>query len=231
MNLEKLLTVDIIPTLTDFLGNQIVFWDAFEKNKSFNTPIKNVLELGVYRLLEQPNSDYPGQSTKTLMALSKVYEVEKFVSLDIDDCSSTIENCKTWLRKFGNFIPSNHKFIQSNSIALDVSAEFPNGIDLIFLDTCHDDNYPERIGYPNSGGAGMTYKEICYYAHHLTENGRLFLHDTKNYYLPRAYGVNTEGAIQKFLNENPNFGFHEHDTNIHGLGQIYRKGSLIEGTL
>jgi len=226
-DIKKLFKEDIIPTLTDFIDNQLVFWNAFEENKVLNCPIKNVLELGVYRLDYDKKSLFPGQSTKTLMALSQKYNIDKFVSLDIDDCSITIDNCKKWLLQYG-FVPQNHSFIQCNSVHFDIIKEFPNGIDFIFLDTNHDDNFPERIGYKDAGGAGMTYKEISYYAPHLSINGRLFIHDTKTYYVEKAYGVNTDGAIEKFINENSEFDFHEHNTNIYGLGEIFRKDSLIK---
>lgn len=224
--INELLKIEIIPTLTDFLHDQLVFWEACEKNKNFGSPIKNVLELGVYRLPGEPNNNYPGQSTKTLMILNHFYEFNNFISLDIDDCSGTINNCKKWVRQYGIEV-KNHKFVQSNSVHFDAKSEFLNGIDLIFLDTNHDDNYPERIGFKNAGGAGMTYKEICHYAPHLSENGRLFLHDTKAHYVEKELGKNTDGAITKFLLENEEFGFFEHNTNIHGLGQIYRKNSLV----
>ena len=222
MDIKQILEVEIIPTLTDFIHDQIVFWDIFEKNKNAGSPIKTVLELGVYRLLDDEGSVYPGQSTKTLMTLSDFYNVEKFISLDIDDCNSTINNCKRWVEERGVKV-NNHKFVQSNSVHFDVKSEFPNGIDFMFLDTNHDDTYPEKIGYENSGGPGMTYKEICYYAPHLTENGHLFLHDTFNFYVPEADGVNTSGAVKKFIAENPEFDFIEYNTNANGLGEIFRK--------
>lgn len=217
LDVERLLTIDIIPTLTDFLNDQLIFWEACKNNT-----VKTVLELGVYRLPGEPNSLFPGQSTKTLMILSDYYNFDKFISLDIDDCTSTINNCKKWCNERGVNV-KNHKFVQSNSLHFDVKKEFPNGVDLIFLDTNHDDTYPEKIGYQNSGGAGMTYREICHYAKHLSKNGKMFLHDTNNYYVPRAYGMNTEGAIQRFIDENKEFGFKEHNSNVHGLGEIFRK--------
>lgn len=227
MDIATLLNNEIVETLTDFKDNQIVFWRVFDENKKFGTPVKNVLELGVYRLPGQPNSDLPGQSTKTLMILEHFYGLDKFVSLDIDDCNSTINNCKRWVESRG-VVVKNHKFVQCNSVHYDVLADFPNGVDLIFLDTNHDDNYPEKIGYANSGGAGMTYKEICHYAKHLTRNGRLFLHDTNHYYVPKQKGWNTSGAIELFIEENgAEFGFHEHNTNNHGLGEIYRLDSDV----
>lgn len=225
-NIKKLFTEDIVPTLTDFSKNQFVFWNAFKKNISYKTPIKNVLELGIMRIKPSVKKDLPGQSLKTLLILGSVYNVDKHISLDIDDCRNTVEFCKKWVLARG-VQPKNHKFVQSNSMDFNVLREFPAGVDLIFLDTNHDDTYPEKLGYKNSGGAGMTYKEICYYAKHLTRNGRLYLHDTKNYYVPRGYGVNTEGAVQRFLDENKNFGFYEHNTNNNGLGEIFRKDSDV----
>lgn len=225
-SLDKLLNKEIIPTLTDFLNDQLIFWDAFEQNKKINEPIKNILELGVYRIHGEPNSKLPGQSTKTLMILSNFHPIDKYISLDIDDCRKTIEMCKNWVEKRGCKV-ENHKFVQCNSINFDIKKEFPNGLDLIFLDTNHDDNYPEKIGFKNSGGAGMTHKEICYYAPHLNKNGRLFIHDTNHFYVEKKYGYNTSGAIEKFIDENPEFDFREHNSNKHGLGEIFRKDSDI----
>ena len=50
----------------------------------------------------------------------------------------------------------------------------------------------------------------------------MFVHDTQNYYVPKGYGVNTEGAIRKFLDEHDGFLFKEHAPNKNGLGEIYR---------
>lgn len=222
MDIKQLLEVEILPTLTDFRNNQIVFWNRFEELKNAGTPILNVLELGVYRLPGDEESHLPGQSTKTLMALSGPYGVRRHISLDIDDCRKTIERCKKWLAQRG-FEAHNHEFVQSNSIHLDVKAHFPDGVDFIFLDTNHDDIYPETLGYKDSGGKGMTFKEISHYAPHLSAHGSLFLHDTKNFYAGKEYGVNTAGAVERFINENPDFYFTEHNTNVHGLGEIRRK--------
>jgi len=214
-------------TLTDFKGGNEVFEKIFQINRELGAPIKTILELGVYRIKEEPKSDYPGQSLKTLLILGNFYkDVEKHISLDIDDCKSTVERCKKWVKKQGLKV-HNHKFVQENSVKFNVEKEFPKGIDFIFLDTNHDDTYPEKIGYENSGGAGMTYREICYYAPHITENGHLFMHDTKNYYAERKYGYNTEGAIQKFLDENEGFVFVEHNPNENGLGELIRKDSSL----
>lgn len=212
---------DVVPTLTDLRGGEHVFWRAFADYK-----IATVLELGVYRLYDSIPTDLPGQSTKVLIALCDAYGAEKLVSLDIDDCRPTIAHCQKWCKQRGaEFI--NHAFIQENSIHFDVTSEFPDGVDFIFLDTNHDDNYPKKLGYEGAGGAGMTYKELCHYAPHLSRNGRMFIHDTKNYYVPKGYGVNTEGAIQKFLDENEGFALKEHSPNDNGLGELYRKDSEI----
>ena len=223
MDIEKILTVDLLPTLTDFLGDQIVFWECCIAAELMGTPIKNVLELGVYRFQGGEVSDFPGQSTKTLMILNEKYRFDRFISLDIDDCSSTIETCKKWVGKHG-IVPKNHQFIQSNSIDLDIDKYFPNGLDLVFLDSCHDDIYIQTIGYDASAcGAGMTYKEICHYAPKLSPHGKMFCHDTFHHYVPKQYGFNTDGAIERFIDENPEYYFVEHGTNIHGLGEIGRK--------
>jgi hypothetical protein len=224
--LSKILERDIIPTLTDMKNGQLVFWKAFDQNKSFGTPIKTVLELGIMRLKPSVPHEKPGQSTKTLISLGAFYGMDKYVSLDIDNCRCAINFCTKWCKDRGAEV-SCHKFVQSNSLEFDVTKEFPNGVDFIFLDTNHDDNYPERIGYPNSGGAGMTYREICYYARHLTKNGRMFVHDTQSHYVPKEYGVNTDGAVTRFIDENSNYLFREHMPNRIGLGEIYRKDSDV----
>lgn len=223
MEIEKLLKVEILPTLTDFLGDQIVFWECCIAAELMGAPIKNVLELGVYRLHGEPDSDYPGQSTKTLMILNEKYRFDTFISLDIDDCRSTIQHCKEWVGKYG-IVPKNHQFVQSSSLDFDVGKHFPEGISMIFLDTCHDHDYPAQIGYSKDVcGAGMTYKEICHYAPHLSRHGKLFCHDTMHHYVEKKYGFNTDGAIARFIDENPEFYFVEHNTNVHGLGEIGRK--------
>ena len=230
--LNKLLRTDILPTLTDFKGGQLVFWDVFDQNDGLNTPMKNVLELGIMTLKNGAPPNLPGQSTKTLMALCDFYNADKHISLDIDDCMDTIQRCAGWVKSRG-VVPRGHKFVKSNSMHFDVKKEFPNGVDLIFLDTNHDDNYPMKKlshrsqGHANSGGAGMTYKEICHYAPHLTKNGRLFLHDTMNFYVPKGYGVNTAGAIEKFLDTHSGYAFKEHRPNNNGLGELYRKDSDV----
>lgn len=217
--IDDILYRDIIPTLTDLANDQSAFHEAFKKYS-----IKNVLELGVYWAPGMDEVLY-GQSTKILLALCKEYNASRMVSVDIDpNASKTIARCKRWLVERDYPLFQNHEFIVSNSIMLDVGKLFPAGADLIFLDTNHDDNYPERIGLgTNTGGAGMTYRELCHYAPFLSEQGSLFIHDTKNYYVPRAYGMNTEGAVQRFLDENPNFTFKEHGLNRHGLGELRHK--------
>jgi hypothetical protein len=223
MDIEKILTVDLLPTLTDFLGDQIVFWECCIAAELMGSPIKNVLELGVYRFQGGEVSDFPGQSTKTLMILNEKYKFDRFISLDIDDCSSTIETCKKWVGKHG-IVPKNHQFIQSNSLKFDVKAHFETGCDIIFIDTDHDSGYVKTLGYGDDAcGAGTTYKEICHYAPHLSRNGKMFIHDTAHFYVGKQYGHNTEGAIEKFIDENPEFYFVEHGTNVHGLGEIGRK--------
>jgi hypothetical protein len=230
--LTKLLRTDMLPTLTDFKGGQLVFWDVFRQNEKLGTPVKNVLELGIMTLKNGAPADLPGQSTKTLMALCDFYKANKHVSLDIDDCTDTTQRCARWVGSRGVSVRG-HKFVKSNSIHFNVKSEFPNGVDLIFLDTNHDDNYPMKKlshrpkGHVDAGGAGMTYREICYYAPHLTRNGRLFLHDTMNHYVPKGYGVNTDGAVEKFLDTHKGYAFKEHAPNNNGLGEIYRKDSDV----
>lgn len=218
----------ITPYLTDFRGGHNVFRDAFETNARLGCPIRTVLELGIYRISGEPKSLLPGQSTKTLMILGNHFSVEKHVSLDIDDCRETIETCKDFLQKHCDISPLNHSFVQSSSIDFDVRANFPNGIDFCFIDTSHDDSYvANTLKIPGHDGAGMTYKEFCHYAPHLTENGRLFMHDTHSFYLPKQYGYNTEGALEKFLDDFPQFLYVEHNPNVHGLGELIRLHSKV----
>jgi hypothetical protein len=229
VDVKLILEKEIVPTLTDMKGNQFAFWDAFEYSFSKETPIKTILELGIMRL--KPgivNVDLPGQSTKIFMTLGCKYGVDKHVSLDIDsECKGTTDRCKSWVSKYG-VVVNNHEFVASDSMKYDSSKQFPNGIDLILLDTNHDDDYPEKtLGFKGSGGAGMTYREICRYAPLLSKNGRLFIHDTKMFYVPKGYGVNTEGAVQRFLDENPDYDFVEHARNNVGLGEIFRKDSNV----
>jgi hypothetical protein len=229
MDLETLLYKELPPTFTDFAGNQRAFHEAFVRNAELGTPIKDVLELGVCRINRDFMSpDVYGQSTKTLNVLCEFFNSTELISIDIDEkARETVEHCKKWLKDRGWGFRE-HNFICSNSIEFDVKFHLPDGVDFIFLDTNHDDNYPERLGIKGeTGGAGMTYKEICYYAPHLTENGRLFMHDTMHFYHPKAYGVNTEGAVRRFLDENPGFKFREHGLNQHGLGEIVRKDSKV----
>lgn len=227
-DLDRILTKDIVPNLYDMKDNQYVFWDAFLYSSLNKTPIKSILELGVMRITSpSKNKDYPGQSTKIFMALSHAFDVATYISLDINhECEKTIDRCKEWMSARGLSV-TNHKFVIYNSIEFDVKRYFPEGIDLIFLDTSHDASYPEALGHQNAGGPGMTYKEICYYAPHLSSNGRLFLHDTKQHFAEIRYGVNVDGAIQRFLDENSEFDFYEHNTNKEGLGEIFRKDSNV----
>lgn len=218
----------IKPFLTDFAGGEEVFKQAFDVNAQLKVPIKTILELGIYRIQGQPENDLPGQSTKTLMILSNFHPVEKYVSLDIDDCSSTIARTKWFLKERCQMEPKNHSFVRSSSVEYDVSANFPNGVDFCFIDTSHDDSYvANHLGIPGHDGAGMTYKELCYYANHITKNGRLFMHDTHNFYLPKQYGYNTEGAIQKFLDDYSDFVFVEHNPNGNGLGELIHRDSDV----
>lgn len=212
------------PFLTDFAGNQYIFQEYFDKRLKMHDSVETVLELGVYQM--KNNVDLPGQSTKTLFLLYYYYDVGRMVSLDIDDCRVTIDRCKNWFSNQLDFDLDllDHTFVQLNSLDYDTIKDFPDGIDFIFLDTCHDDDYPDRIGYKGAGGAGMTYKEICKYAPTLTENGSLFLHDTLKTYVPLTYGYNVCGAVKRFIDEQGNdFEYIEHESNQFGLGEIRRK--------
>lgn len=212
-------------TLTDLANAQYVFQTAFESNNNIGHDIKTILELGVFKI---PNSDLPGQSTKILLILSHFFPtVNKYISVDIDDCAITIDRSQKFIRDLGMNI-TNHKFIISSTLDFDVSAEFDNKVDLIFLDTSHDDDYPRRIGFGSEHGeAGTTYKELNIYTKHLSRNGHLFLHDTKMHYVAEQYGWNVDGGVRRFLDENDDFTFIEHNPNEHGLGEIIYKDSEI----
>lgn len=224
MNIDGILYKDLTPLLTDLVNAPGVFHNTFKYSESIGHPIKTVLELGVFTSPSgQPANIIHGQSTKILLALCDFYKVEKMISLDINNCLKTVEAARKWLEMRGSSF-NNYIFIQSNSLEFDISSHFPNGIDLIFLDTNHDDNYPQRIGISgDTGGAGFTYREICYYAPHLTKHGHMFLHDTKVSYVPQQYGHNTAGAVERFIDEHKHqFQFKEHNINKYGLGEITR---------
>lgn len=208
------------PTLTDFRGCERVFYEYFKQNKP-----QNILELGVYNIsgVEEKDIDLPGQSTKTLFILHKYFPVKKYVSLDIDDCLSTITRCKQWLRENNLHSVPDHQFVQCNSLDFKHSNYFDGLVDFIFLDTNHDDSYPIKLGYAGSGGGGMTYKEISHIAPMLSRTGSIFLHDTKNRYVEPKYGYNVDGAVERFLHENSGWMFIEHNPNDNGLGELKRK--------
>jgi hypothetical protein len=218
---------DLDPLLDDFKNCNYVFASAFEENEMINSPIKNALELGVYSLKRVREHEYDllGQSTKTLYILHKYFpQLTKVISLDVDDCNDTIDRCCKWIKDRGLQVPDIN-FLQCRSLDFEIEKHFPLGVDFIFLDTSHDDSFPEKIGYKDSGGAGMTYREISYFAPHLSRNGRLFIHDTNNYYVEKSYGNNTAGAIERFITENVGYYSLEHSPNQHGLGEIIRKDS------
>lgn len=223
MNIDEFLTCpDLLGTLTDFAGGQHVFHAAFRRNLDAGEPIRRVLELGVCR--PQPGGGFPlkmyGQSTKTLMALSAEYGVTEMVSLDLDSCQITTDFCLDFVTERFK-APALHVFEQGESLKYRPTEDF----DFIFLDTNHDDNFGERVlGLESeTGGAGHTYRELVHFSSFLSPFGRMFIHDTKNYYVPRAYGVNSEGAIQQFLDEHDGWVFREHEPNSNGLGELVRK--------
>lgn len=223
MTIDEFLTnPDFLGTLTDFAGGQHVFHAAFRRNDEVGHPVHRVLELGVCR--PQPGGGFPlkmyGQSTKTLMALSAEYNVEEMVSLDIDECHVTTDFCFDFVAERFK-APALHAFEQIESLKYKPTEDF----DFIFLDTNHDDNFAERVLGRESatGGAGHTYRELAHFSSFLSPFGRMFIHDTKNFYVPRAYGVNSEGAIQQFLDEHAGWIFREHSPNENGLGELVRQ--------
>ena len=205
----------IRPYLTNFLNNEIVFKKAFEENAIIRDNIKNVLELGVHH---GENPMYGGQSTKAFYWIYNEIGYENLYSLDLaEECSHTIELIKEmFLAEEGAKIPPHH-FIIENSIEYSPDIKF----DFIFLDTNHDSIcLPVYHGEAQHGGEGFTFQEITKYTNLLTPNGRFFLHDTKEFYADKKLGFNVEGAIVKFIRENNNWAFIEHNTNQHGLGEL-----------
>lgn len=206
-------------------GAQHIWLEAFKDNSELGYPIDTVLELGVYYL---PGTNLPGQSVKILQTINRLYPFSKMISVDIDPrCAETIKECENYL----GFEFENHKFIASESLRFSPPTKDTFDaweIDFIFLDTNHDDDYPARLGFPESTcGKGYTYRELDYFTRFLARNGRMFIHDTFEKYLPDEIGVNTKGAIELFIKKHPQFVFKEHNPNKHGLGEILHRDSEI----
>jgi hypothetical protein len=211
----------IKPFLTDFSGNELLFEKVFEQNKSINSPINNILELGVHH---GENPIFGGQSTKGFYYLYNTVGFNKLYSLDLaSECDHTIFLIKQLFQEAGYKCPE-HEFVVCNSIDYNPSIKF----DFIFLDTNHDSTaLPAYVGNSPFGGSGFTYLEIEKYIPMLSANGRFFLHDTKNFYGPVKLGNNVEGAIVKFIRDNPAWAFIEHDTNNCGMGELINMESDI----
>lgn len=132
------------PTLTDLSNAESIFKNIYleiiDRKKSNDI---NILELGVYSIKRVPEDmkNLPGQSTKILLSLCKSFGYNNYVSVDVDDCFDTIQHCK----QFMDIDLQDHKYIQSTTLDFDIKKHFPDGIDLIFLDSSHDDDYPSKI--------------------------------------------------------------------------------------
>jgi hypothetical protein len=154
------------------------------------------------------------------MMLAQLHGVSKYLSIDTDDCTDTVKTCGEWLKEIGWAVPRAHSYQTKESLALDIKAEFPQGVDLVFLDSNHD-WYVNEPQY--RGGAGYTYREICHIAPYLTADGCILLHDTFNHYAQEARGNNVDGAICRFVDENHEWEYIEHRPNGNGLGELRRK--------
>lgn len=218
---EKRILDIITPYLGGFLNNEVIFKEAMIQNQEIHRPINTILELGVHT---GEDINFGGQSTKALYYLYNIIGFKKLYSLDLDPfCINTIKLIQTKFLNNNLSIPK-HEFISCNSIEYYPEINF----DLIFIDTNHDSSV--TLTYcedKNLCGEGFTFKEIMHYQKMLTQNGRIFLHDTRNFYVPIAYGNNVEGACVRFINENPEWAYIEHNTNKHGLGELIRKDSDI----
>lgn len=200
-------------------NNEIIFHEIFNQNKNATYPIQKILELGVH---VGENPVFGGQSTKIFYALYNTYGFEFLHSLDIyNGCSETIEIVKDIFKDFK--LPF-HEFIVCNSIAYETEIKY----DFIFLDTNHDSGTTPNFGFEGEvDGAGFTFSEINKYSKMLTDNGRFLLHDTKMFYQAQTLGNNVEGAVVKFIRENKDWAFVEHNTNDCGLGELIKINSKI----
>lgn len=134
----------IRPTLTDLENCEDIFLQIYSNIVDRKTSSDvNILELGVYSIkrVSQDMKNLPGQSTKILMSLCNSLGYNKYVSVDVDDCLDTIEHCQNFM----DIKLDNHTFVQSTTLDFDVEKYFSNGLDLIFLDSSHDDDFPSRL--------------------------------------------------------------------------------------
>lgn len=223
---HQILYRHILPVLTDMGKNQFAFWDMFLESEELGCPIKKILEFGVCRVRDEEKKFGYGQSTKILLTLGDLYKVDKMYSCDIDDKSDeTIDACFEWLLMH-NLVPQiPHEFLCMDSLLWD----HDTNLDLIFLDTSHDDTYVTNVlGIKGAtDGPGATTQEINHFIKYLSPNGRLVFHDTKVTYGKAEYGKFVGGAVDKFIHENPEYHYDELPSNNFGLGQIIRKDSLI----
>lgn len=215
--LQNMLATELTPVLWDMAGAQYILADLFAAGG-----VRDVLEVGVSRLdttaPEQQQAVY-GQSTKILMLLTTFYGCNRYVSVDVWDCLNTVNACHEWLEKRG-VNTGVHEFVIAESLKFAVGQYFPDGLDLLFLDTNHDWTVPKGWGYV--GGAGYTYRELEHFAPHMRVGGRVLLHDTLNDYEPKAYGVNVGGAAWRFIEEHRGWTYQEHCPNGRGLGELRR---------
>ena len=164
------------------------------KLKNFNNPI--ILELGVNK----------GGSTANFLNFINEHGGELY-SIDINDCSEIINS-----HRFKDINTSNWNFLKSNDLNIKFILEnFPkikNGIDLLYIDSYHDETHVEKI--------------LENWFIYVKKNGFIYFDDTESYLYKKsknfALSVNND-AIDKFVK---NFFYN----NSHQVSYIkYFKGS------
>jgi len=191
--------------------------DLFEQTFAWLRPT-SVLEIGIG--VEKPWKDERGcgQSYRAFLILCQEYGVERFLSLDIDDAEMTVDKSCAWVRDHYGPVFERGFWERIHSLDFDAERYFPNGIDLVFIDSSHDSDTDIK----GAGGPGMTYLELDKYAKLVSPFGIVMLHDSFEFYQARHEGVNVSGAVELFLKRNKNWYAIEHNTQT-GLIELRRK--------